>query len=407
MPRKLKTTEPFTIIDSGVRVRCYFAKGSWWTDRRDGQQRERKRMNVTTRSDAEAIAVAMCRELAVRSLTGAKPDTLTLGGLFRAYRRHKGGSLEGQWKRQAETHTRHFTDAWGESLLVATLSQTHIDAYSRARRAAFRELRKKKNPKAPTATLRDGALDNDFRWLSSVFNWATRHKVTGRQRLLDFNPLSDCTWPKERNVRRPVASHDRYLCTLAHTYSVDPRGRLRVALALARFTGRRVDAILTLRASDILLSADRVRSALAAAGMDEGQSQHMPNGAIRWRAESDKMGLLHISPISQAMREELERYMSANPRVGDVPLLPSDRDSAAPVRRFTATKWLLRAEKLAELPKLAGGLWHPYRRLWATERQSLSDVAVAAGGGWRSTKTLKVYQQIDPASVFAAISNGT
>ena len=35
----------------------------------------------------------------------------------------------------------------------------------------------------------------------------------------------------------------------------------------------------------------------------------------------------------------------------------------------------------------------------------LSDVAVAAGGGWKSTKTLKIYQQIDPASVLAAVVN--
>jgi hypothetical protein len=105
------------------------------------------------------------------------------------------------------------------------------------------------------------------------------------------------------------------------------------------------------------------------------------------------------------MREELERYMSANPRLGDTPLLPAERNGAEAMQRFTATKWLLKAENLAELPKITGGLWHPYRRRWATERQNLSDVAVAAGGGWKSTKTLKVYQQVDPASVLAAIAN--
>jgi hypothetical protein len=65
----------------------------------------------------------------------------------------------------------------------------------------------------------------------------------------------------------------------------------------------------------------------------------------------------------------------------------------------------MRAERLAELPKLAGGVWHPYRRLWATERQHLSDVAVAAAGGWKSTKTLKIYQQVEPAGVLAAVVN--
>ncbi len=31
------------------------------------------------------------------------------------------------------------------------------------------------------------------------------------------------------------------------------------------------------------------------------------------------------------------------------------------MRIDTAGKWLLRAEKKANLPKLAGGRWHPYR----------------------------------------------
>jgi hypothetical protein len=66
---------------------------------------------------------------------------------------------------------------------------------------------------------------------------------------------------------------------------------------------------------------------------------------------------------------------------------------------------LVRAERLAKLPKLLGGVWHPYRRLFATERQSLSDVSVAAAGGWRPTKTLKIYQQIDPVLVLAAVVN--
>ena len=48
--------------------------------------------------------------------------------------------------------------------------------------------------------------------------------------------------PKEKNVRRPVASHDRYVKTLAKADEVDPKGRLRCMLALARFTGRREHA---------------------------------------------------------------------------------------------------------------------------------------------------------------------
>jgi len=39
----------------------------------------------------------------------------------------------------------------------------------------------------------------------------------------------------------------------------------------------------------------------------------------------------------------------------------------APMDRHLADRWLAHAEGKAKLPKLAGGLWHPYRRQWATE----------------------------------------
>jgi len=44
--------------------------------------------------------------------------------------------------------------------------------------------------------------------------------------------------------------------------------------------------------------------------------------------------------------------------------------------------WLLEAESKAKVDKLDGGLWHPYRRKWATERKDrpVKDVAAAGGG---------------------------
>ena len=254
--------------------------------------------------------------------------------------------------------------------------------------------------------LRDGALDSDFSWLSSVFNWATRHKLASGRRLLERNPLHDCQWPKEKNVRRPIASHDRYLLTLGKANEVDPMGRLRLILSLARYTGRRESAIINLRASDVLLSKERIKKALATAGMDERLADHMPHGAVRWSAETDKQGVLHITPISAATKEEIERYLTANPRVGDVPLFPGPKHPELPISRVIAARWLLRAESLAEVAKLTGGTFHPYRRLWASERRHLADVDVARAGGWKSTKTLSIYQQSDPAAVLAAVVNG-
>jgi len=59
----------------------------------------------------------------------------------------------------------------------------------------------------------------------------------------------------------------------------------------------------------------------------------------------------------------------------------------------------------AKLPKLRGGLLHPYRRKWATERKHLSVKDVAAAGGWQDVTTLLTfYQQPDLDTMLAVMS---
>ena len=61
-----------------------------------------------------------------------------------------------------------------------------------------------------------------------------------------------------------------------------------------------------------------------------------------------------------------------------------------------AENWLLRAYALAGLTKLRGGLWHPFRRKWATERKPYPLRDVAEAGGWSDVQTLLTcYQQPD------------
>ena len=55
--------------------------------------------------------------------------------------------------------------------------------------------------------------------------------------------------------------------------------------------------------------------------------------------------------------------------------------------------WLRKAEEHGGLREL-GGLWHPYRRAWATVRKDLPITDVAAAGGWADHETrLTCYQQ--------------
>ena len=189
-----------------------------------------------------------------------------------------------------------------------------------------------------------------------MFKWARGYRVNGRP-LVAVNPLEGFKRPKETNVLRPIASHDRYLSTLTVADQVDPDGRLRCRLALARYTGHRENAICQLRVSDFLRGEVDVRRVLAGLGQDEARAKHFPRGGLRWRAESDKQGYAAVVPIGDHARAELDRYLERNPRLGDVPLLPAHDNPDKPIRRDVAGNWLMKAEKLAKLPKLRGGRW--------------------------------------------------
>jgi hypothetical protein len=107
-------------------------------------------------------------------------------------------------------------------------------------------------------------------------NFARGFRVNGG-RLLSENPLRGLDWPKEKNPRRPLASHQRYVRTQQFTDAIDAKGRLRCILALARYTGRRESAICELVASDLLLPDARVRAALARGRATEVGGRCLPS----------------------------------------------------------------------------------------------------------------------------------
>ena len=55
----------------------------------------------------------------------------------------------------------------------------------------------------------------------------------------------------------------------------------------------------------------------------------------------------------------------------------------------------------------SGRQFHPYRRLWATERKHLPIQDVAAAGGWKTVETVqRLYQLADGATTLAAVEGG-
>ncbi len=86
------------------------------------------------------------------------------------------------------------------------------------------------------------------------------------------------------------------------------------------------------------------------------------------------------------------------------PLFPSPVDLDKPIDKSRASRWLRKAEVLAEVPKIAQGMWHPFRRAWASNRRDLPEKDVAKAGGWSSPDVMKqCYQHATDEGVIAAV----
>ena len=89
-----------------------------------------------------------------------------------------------------------------------------------------------------------------------------------------------------------------------------------------------------------------------------------------------------------------------------MPLIPGRGKPDQAVNKKIAGYWLTKAERLAELPKLARGGFHPFRRLWASERRHLPAQDVAAAGGWRSLAVMRhAYQHADAAGMMSVVDS--
>jgi len=146
------------------------------------------------------------------------------------------------------------------------------------------------------------------------------------------------------------------------------------------------------------------------ADLDAPPAQHRPTVGIgeRHRALPTRRQRLPESLV--ACPPLLEELRQARRELGAVGgrLFAADKNAEVPMDRRIFDKWLTVAEQKAKIEKLVGGLWHPYRRKWATERQHIPLKDVAAVGGWTDTETLLTrYQQADPTTMLAVMSEPT
>jgi integrase len=366
-------------------------------DPRKGDYRYRSLRHADRR-----LAVQQAEELALRRLKGeeaVRRQEITLRMLFAYYRRHRTPTKAASTQSADAARIGLWQNVLGADRAPETVSAGEIERFIERRRSGEIDARGNAVPKDERRSVGDRTMGADIRWLAGVFRWGQRWRLADGTYLVKENPIRGVPIPKEKNPRRPLATRDRYEALRAVSDQVmmtatgegkreETRSSLSELLDIAVGTGRRISAVCQLEYRDLQLGAG-------------------PYGAIVWRAEADKTGRRTVVPIAQSVRAAIDRVLKERPGIGAAPLFPSPRDPAQSLRYELASDWLREAERLAKLKHLPGGCWHPYRRLWATERKGLPLVDVAAAGGWASPRMLmEVYMQPDEATLLAVVCGG-
>lgn len=352
----------------GPLMRSIFINGK--EDRRSLGHRDRK---LAEQQAYELLAQLVADEEAVEK------GTLTLAQLQRLYAESPAfGDKKERTRKEDAQRLERVVRFLGPGREVETLTESDVRRFTAARRKGDRSL----YGVQPGTPVRDRSIEADLVALHTMLNWGAKERDRNGRRYLPENPLRGVAIPREKNPVRPLVMHDEFLALLAVADAVSPL--LKLGLVVAEGTGRRLSAIRLLRWSDVNLDA----------------------GTIHWRAENDKKGFDSVVPVSDPVREALAEARRERPAIGDAWVFPSPTDAAKPCRPELLDDWLRRAYGLAGLEPRPGGMWHCFRRKWATERKGLSPVDVAAAGGWKNPNTpVRIYQQSDKATLQAVVAN--
>ena len=225
----------------------------------------------------------------------------------------------------------------------------------------------------------DRIIQQDLQLLRAVLGWASETEL-----LPNGDPLAGkrLELPKEKNPVRVAVTEAEYQRLLAVADQID--WRFKGMLILAHETGHRIGAIRQLLWSDIDLDAR----------------------TIRWRAETEKTGYQHVTPITEPAAVALRSVQATRPGIGDAPIFPADKNPGQSVDRFRPTKWWSKAEVAAELEPKRGRGWHSLRRKFASDLMHQPLKVLCQLGGWKSPQTiLMCYQQPDEEQLRAALTD--
>lgn len=401
MPKKKKPWSK-SIEEAGVTVRIFDRGGTIYRDvRLDDGARDKKSLGHSDRALAEQQARILARRMSELRYAG-QSGIVTLGQLSALYERDRVPILSPARQKAVRAMLRLLERHFGRDFDLDDCSQHTADGYVRARQSGALRSPRHRTPRNGVSA---GTVRNELHLLEAMITWGQSVRIGGR-RLLAGDPMVGVVIPTEKNARRPIANAARYEALRTVADVAEPTGRFRCVLALARHTGRRINAIVSLRRSDVLLTRDAMRRALAEYAMDLAHADAWPHGAIRWPSSSDKLGFEAITPIGTDTREALDVYLRDLASVGDGPLFPSGDDPARAIGKEIAGWWLRKAERLAKLEHLERGGYHAFRRAWASERRHLPAQDVAAAAGWRSLQVMRsAYMQADAATVLSVVES--
>ena len=252
----------------------------------------------------------------------AEPEPLTLGTLFDIYGEEVTPTKAQQSQKYDGATMEMFLRFFGKDRDPATLSKRDWDRFIRYRRAG--RVGRSGRP------VSDRTIQQDLKLLLAVLNWAAQSRDEQGRLLLESNPLKGLTPPAEKNPTRIVLTETEYQALLHISREVD--WRFHVALVLAHETGHRIGAIRQLRWSDVDL---------------EGE-------VIRWRAEHEKTGYEHLTPVTAEALAALEEARRKNPGIGDIPVLPAPKDPSKCGSRSLARDWWGKGQELAGLEPKRG-----------------------------------------------------
>ena len=303
---------------------------------------------------------------------------VTLAKLFDIYCREVTPGKSSGKQRHDRTCVALFSRAFGAEREARSLSRREWDRFIRERSSG--SLRPGGVVKPRTVGSRQVAYD--LRFLLAVLNWAVTASDGRGETLLERNPLHGLSLPRDGNPRRPIVDDLEF----ERLVEVAPKVGMHfeLALILAHETGHRINSIRQLRWSDVDLDQQRVR----------------------WRAEHDKIGLEHVTPLSARALAALERARKVQRAIGDAWVFPSPTSREEACSRHLMRDWWKRGEALAGLPPSPRRGWHALRRNFATALKEIPLKDLCALGGWRDPQTiLKCYQSADETTMRSALAN--